>query len=116
MKKEMIKTVTFCDACGKEYDYAHQCMKCGREFCYDCKDKYGIEYPHAVRFGGSGDGFYCLACDEELRKIPDRSKNTQIHQAYLKISSLRLEWKRLCEEFGCREKMVEAELQKLLKS
>lgn len=114
MKKEVTKTVEFCDACGKEYDYPRHCLKCGRAFCYECSKEYGIEYPHAVHFGGSDDGFYCKACDEELRKIPDRSKTTKIHQAYLKISSLRLEYKRWYEELDVREKQAEAELKDLL--
>lgn len=115
MKKELTKVVEFCDACGKEDDYPLHCKKCGRAFCYDCSKKYGIEYSHAVHFMGSGDGFYCNACDEELRKIPDRSRTTQIHQAYLKISSLRSEEKRLYAELEIKERKAEAELKALLR-
>ncbi|KKK54476.1 hypothetical protein LCGC14_3084340 [marine sediment metagenome] len=114
MKKEITKTVEFCDACEKQCDYPRHCMKCGRAFCYECSKKYGVEYPHAVHFSGSDDGFYCMSCDEELRKIPDRSKATQIHQAYLGISSLRLEYKRLYAELEIREKEVETKLKNLI--
>lgn len=114
MKKDITKTVEFCDACGKEEPYPRHCTKCARAFCYGCSTQYTVEYPHSVHFGGSGDGCYCIACDEELRKIPDRSGATRLHQAYLKVASLRLEEKRLYGELEKREHEVEEELQKLL--
>ena len=114
MKKEITKTVEFCDACGKECQYPSHCRECGRAFCYDCSKEYSVTYLHGVHFGGSGDGCYCIACDEALRKIPDRSKETKLHQAYLKISSLRLEYNKLYEDIDKRTKVAEAELKGLL--
>ena len=65
MKKTIKKEVTFCDNCEKE-TYVEPCLRCGVEHCWKCKEIESVEYGHAVYFQGSGDGYYCKACDEFL--------------------------------------------------
>lgn len=105
-KKTMIEQV-FCDVCGANTWDGNACQRCGKHFCYDCREAHCIEYSHAVHFSGSGDGLYCTDCDKELRETGDKK-----HQLYLKIKSLCDEAKGWNEDFMARCKTTEAELEK----
>lgn len=85
MKKTINKEVRFCDQCGKEDSYPDACLCCGAEMCYDCKEKHGVYYTHAIYCSGSGDGFYCKPCDQKLTA----DGNDKLHLAYRAIKSLK---------------------------
>ena len=104
-------TVHVCHSCGADCDYPYVCGGCGQPFCFSCRDK-GIEYPHAVFFSGSDDGFYCKPCDRKL----SRRSSDQVYLAYRKIGELRAEAKRWNEDFEKRTKAAQEELQRLRKT
>ncbi len=110
MKKKITKEATFCDNCGKE-TYVAVCLRCGAEHCYDCQKKIGVEYTHAVNFSGSGDGYYCVACDSFLRKRGGDS----LHTAYLGIKRLKNEARGFYDDFKERSDKAEEKAAKLLK-
>ena len=109
MKRDVLKTASFCDACGKEYPYPQKCKRCGKEFCFDCNKVCGVDYRHGVHFSGSGDGYYCTECDIGLK----RSGSDKLHSAYLKIKTLRHEEKLFWEDFKERTEIAEAEIKRL---
>lgn len=85
MKKEILKTVSFCDSCGKEDQYLEKCLSCGIEHCSSCQQKgCGKRYRHGVNYGGPGDGYYCIKCDAKLSE----SKQDPLHNAYVAIANL----------------------------
>lgn len=106
MKKKISKEVQFCDKCDKEDSYPTPCLLCGTEMCYECKQKHGTSYNHAVYFQGSGDGFYCHSCDEKLRS----TGTNKLHSAYLKIKNLRQELELWSADFKGRQAVAENEL------
>ncbi len=112
MKKIVSKQTHFCDMCGKEDDYPHVCMNCGKEMCYDCRKKHGVEYTQGVHFSGSGDGYYCKECD---LKLTTNGKD-KLHAAYRAITSLRLENKAYWNNFEKRSKEAESTLQSCIAS
>lgn len=107
MKKKVTKTVILCDSCHKE-DYTQKCLGCGKDFCYECRQKKGVEYAHGVYFSGSYDGFYCHACDKSNAKFA-------IHQAYAAIRDLRTEADQWQKDFNRRKDDAENLVKKLLK-
>jgi len=105
MKKEVMVEKTFCDVCGKEASGYQKCMSCGKDLCYDCYKTSAVGYTHGVHFGGSGDGIYCLECDEKLLKSGDK-----LHAAYRVIKSLRNEVSGFYADFEKRAKEAEERL------
>lgn len=103
-------TVTVCDGCGKDCDYATKCLGCGKAFCYECRKIAGVEYTHAVYFSGSGDGFYCNPCDARLS-----TNGNALHSAYRAIKRLRDEAKAWGADFDGRIKESEDRLKRLAK-
>lgn len=93
MKKKVTIEQVFCDFCGKPAGHV-KCISCGKDFCYDCLDLNAVEYKHSVYFSGSGDGTYCLTCNEEKLMNGD-----PLHRAYRKIQSLRNELTGFQEDF-----------------
>ena len=110
MKKKINIEQAFCDVCGKEASGFNCCDICGKDFCYDCRDKYSIQYKHAVNFSGSGDGFYCLECDKKALESGDKK-----HSLYRAIKALRNEEAGWYEDFRKRQKKVEEELERMNK-
>ena len=108
MKKTVMKEVTCCDCCGKE-EYLTACINCGVEHCYDCEKTEGKKYVHAVHFSGSGDGYYCKKCDDELTS----SDSNPRHIAYRKIESLRNEANAWSVDFKARANKAESEVNAL---
>ena len=108
MKKNINKEVTVCDKCGKE-NYVEACLNCAVEMCYECRIKHGVSYSYGVFFQGSGDGFYCNACDDKLNK----SKSDKRHNAYTSIRNLRVEHESWSEDFRQRSSDAEKRLEKL---
>lgn len=112
MKKTVTKEVYVCDCCDREEVYAHNvCLKCGKQYCYDCRKDMGIEYAHDVYCTGSGDGFYCHPCDKELTA----AGTDQIHSTYRKIRALRNERLGFEAEFEKRRKEATEKLERLQK-
>lgn len=109
MKKIVQREVHACDVCGAEHDWPQVCMKCGKELCYNCRDKEGVTYECAVFHSGSGDGFYCKPCDKELTK----SRSDKKHNAYRCIQSLRDEQEGWSTDFRKRTKVAEELVQSL---
>ena len=99
MKKLVELEATFCDGC-KERTYVSPCLRCGIEHCWKCCKSLGTEYRYLCYGSGSGDGYYCRACDLILSQL-----NTPMHRAYRKIASLQQEnelfyadWKQRCKD------------------
>lgn len=109
MKKTISREVNVCDFCNSEADCYHRCRLCKKDVCYTCKDGcVGIEYRHGVYMQGSGDGFYCSACDAKARKSGDK-----LHAAYLAVQCLRNEAAGWGADFDKRRKAAEEVLDKL---
>ena len=81
MKKTVKKEVSICDECGKQ-GCLHECMICGKDYCYECFKVIGIKFSHSVRCSGSGDGEYCAECVE-------KNSSDELIIAYQAIQSLR---------------------------
>lgn len=105
MKKKVTKTVVICDSCHKE-DYTQKCLGCGKDFCYDCQTKKGVTYSAGVFTSGSGDGFYCHACDKS-------NETFAVHQAFAAIRDLRVELDRWNQDFNKRKIAAEAHLEEI---
>ena len=98
-----------CDICERKAHSWNKCLLCGIDLCYDCIKSKAKQYNHSVNFSGSGDGIYCLPCDNKARKTDD-----PLHSAYLLIEGLRNEESGWCEDFKKRSKKAEATLQTLI--
>jgi hypothetical protein len=109
MKKPLTIQQSYCDFCGEKASGYQLCLSCGRDFCYDCARKHGVEYNHGVHCAGSGDGLYCLECDQKMREKGDR-----LHSAYVKIHILREQEKSFYEDFKTRCEAAENELKTIL--
>lgn len=95
-----------CDQCGEYASY--ECLTCHSDMCYECSESKGVKYPHSLHFSGSGDGFYCLKCDRDLRETGTSS----LHTAYLTIQSLRVEEKEFYTDLKIRAERAENELKR----
>lgn len=104
MKKEKIVSVTICDGCGSSESVYYHCLKCGKDFCYECKSSGKvIEYKQGIYVSGSNDGVYCSECNAELMKNP-----SPLFSAYLKIAELRQELEIWSKDFTHRKEKSEA--------
>lgn len=108
MKKTKTIESAVCDFCGAE-DCFYQCIECGKDICWDCRDKEGVQYPHSVKCSGTGDGYYCHACNSTSR--------TPLHTSYLRVRALRLESEAYWQDFRKRcdeaEKSVKCQLERM---
>lgn len=109
MKKQVTVDQCFCDFCGKEASGYSKCLSCGKDVCYDCQKTKVKEYRHAINVMGSGDGLYCLECNDKLLGNGDK-----LHSAYCKIESLRNEAKAWSEDFRKRSSDAENALKALV--
>lgn len=107
MKRTQTVEATICDFCQKEPAY-YKCKGCGKDIGFKCKPIHAKEYAHAVYFGGSDDGLYCLECDKRLTAIGD-----PLHAAYRVIGFLRDESRGWSEDFKKRADKAEANLKRL---
>ncbi len=98
-----------CDFCGKEESY-HKCITCGKDICSDCRKTKAVVYPHSIYCSGGYDGTYCHACD-----LTQADNPTTLWLAYVKIATLRGEFKRWQEDFDSRVNNAEAEVKRLVK-
>lgn len=110
MKREVLKMVKFCDACESEDSIYYECVSCGKNFCYNCKQKnsVGQEFRHAVHFSGSFDCFLCMDC-----LASPTPKTKEILAAYLKIQQLTEEekswyecFRKRCEDAETKVKVI----------
>ena len=108
MKKSILKEVTFCDCCDKE-GYVVQCIRCGIEHCWKCRESQGKNYTYSVWCSGSGDGYYCNECDEVLMK----TEKSELHSAYVNINNLKKERIKLLKDIDSRCKLAEIELEQI---
>ena len=109
MKKEITVLQSFCDVCGKEAGGYTVCLRCGKEFCYECKKTETVEYRYAISFSGSGDGLYCINCDAILIK----TKADKKHMAYRRLAMLRAEYDGWRADFKDRSNKAENDLKLL---
>lgn len=110
MKKTVNKEVHFCDKCNAEQVYGFdECLCCGVEHCYECKKTEGRKYSHGVHVSGSGDGYYCNACDAKLLS----SGEDKLHSAYRRVASLRAEAIAWSDGFDRRRNAAEMALSEL---
>jgi hypothetical protein len=105
MKKQMLEIKHFCDICKKESNEWNCCNNCGKNICYECKKTEAKEYTHSVWASGSGDGLYCLQCDQELI-VSGNAK----HAAYRTIESLKRESNGFYTDFKSRAEKAELKL------
>lgn len=106
-KKRKYVDYNQCDFCCSEEDCYSKCLTCGKDVCYECKKTVGVSYEHSVFWGGSGDGFYCYACDAITK--------SKIHTAYRLIRALRLEGQGFNAEFSLKAKEANKYVEQLLK-
>jgi hypothetical protein len=107
MKKQMMRTVQFCDECGKESEYGPTCCGCGRVFCHDCSKKIH-NYNAGVYHSGSGDVSWCPSCHCKAY-----SKKDPLLMAYRKVAKLRDEADRMHKRFEARKQVAESNAEKL---
>lgn len=105
MKNQKTIDVAVCDFCGENDDCYSHCEDCKKDVCYDCEKTRGVEYAHSVYCTGSGDGWYCSACDAISK--------TKKHTAYMSIRSLILESRAFYDDFRKRSDAADAALKKL---
>lgn len=105
MKRTIEKEVTICDNCKAE-SYVSRCLSCGTEHCWRCRESCGREYHQALYISGSGDGYYCKACDAKLTQSGDK-----LHAAFQKIETLQRESTAWNENFEQRRQNAEQELE-----
>lgn len=98
--------VCICDFCNEDGHEWQPCLGCGKHFCYDCGESKAVTYSHAVHFGGTGDGRYCLDCNTSCA-------NTELHSAYNAIRSLKHEAEGWSSDFRKRSDLAEARLKQL---
>jgi len=110
MKKTILKEVDFCDECGTETWYVNTCLRCSKDYCYDCGKERVLTYHPSALHGGSGDGHYCRPCDIALCE----SKDDPLHQAYLAVRALKDEQQRRYAEWDKRRKAAELRVEMLL--
>ena len=103
MKKTITQEREICDFCDENDASYMRCMGCRKAMCYDCRKIHAKEYAHAVHFGGSEDGLYCLECDTRLIT----ANNDKLHRAYRTVEALRAESKAWWEEFKVRSDKAE---------
>ncbi len=107
MKKQQMRDVFVCDHCGTTRDWHMDvCLACGVMHCTDCQKTQGHEYPHALHVCGSGDGYYCNACDTKLL----RDGSDKRHAAYVRIATLRTEAQAWNKDFRARQEAAEKAL------
>lgn len=107
MKEQRMRDVYVCDNCGATQDWhMDACLSCGVMHCRECQETQGHEYPHALHVSGSGDGYYCNACDTKLL----RDGGDKRHAAYVRIAALRIEARAWHEDFDVRRKSAEKAL------
>lgn len=110
MRKTVQKEVAYCDKCGAECEFGiTDCLRCGVGHCYECSKTEGKRYSHGVNFSGSGDGYYCRACDVDLTKIGGDKR----HAAYRAVESLQLERNAWATDFQRRKEVAEAAVKAL---
>ena len=93
MKRRKEIEINVCENCGKEEQYAKECMGCDKAFCYDCKCSYGKEFSILVYGGCSADGYFCNKCISE----PPNMRAKELLEAYLVVDRQRLEIKWLSD-------------------
>jgi hypothetical protein len=108
MKKVMRKEVEFCDGCNAE-TYVTACMKCGVDHCWQCQEKWGVEYAHGVYVKGSGDGYWCKPCDVQMSE----SGSDELYLAYVAIRQVRDEMIAFNAEWSQRKDAAESRLKQL---
>ena len=112
MKKAITKTVSVCDQCGTdEHVYTH-CLRCGKEYCFECRKVHGTEYQHGVNVSGSGDGYYCNECNAILMN----TKEDPLFNAYQLIQQLKREASGFYREFKKRQDHAEETIKRLLQN
>lgn len=109
MKRLTEVELTFCDACGKQ-SWVTTCLACHADHCWECEKVLGVLYQHGVYASGSGDGYYCAACDARLT----REGTDPQHRAYRVVRALKDEAKAWGADFERRTKIAEARVQACL--
>ena len=107
MKKTITQEIEACDIC--EHSAFYTCLNCGKQFCWDCAEKFGKEYNSGVYFT-SGSGFYCRVCD----KILSSSGMDVLHNAYKAIEETAIEFDAINAQMTAKKNFVEQQLEKLL--
>lgn len=90
MEKKVLKGVKFCDKCGTDDSVYHRCVRCGKDFCFNCAEKEGTDYPAGVHHSGSGDCFFCHDC-ESAAAGPSVDPYRELLAAYKAMVALRKE-------------------------
>ena len=111
MKKTIQVEAIVCDKCGDGRDLhsCYSCLNCGMDMCYGCLEKYGIKYSYAVYFSGSGDGYYCINCDNKLKT----SGKDELWNAYFRIHLLKKKSERFGKNFQFLAKQAEKDVEKI---
>lgn len=105
MEIEVLEKRRHCDFCdNKEHSY-YKCLGCGKDACYECKKTQGVEYPHALYFGGSDDGWYCTICNA--------TSQDELLVGYKAIKSMRDELSQFNAAFKVRSDQAEKTLKRL---
>ena len=65
MKKISEVEQAHCDRCDK-VNYLNVCLGCLAEYCWDCSKIEGKTFQGGVYHSGSGDGFFCNSCINNL--------------------------------------------------
>lgn len=111
MKRTVEKVVEICDFCQEQeaWSVSYKCRSCGKVACYDCGKRVGTEFPHAVFFSGSDDGFYCVPC-----QTAPSPASAPLLRAYREIQAIRAHFKAREVEDKTRIDAAEGEVRRLL--
>lgn len=106
IETQEVQVIT-CDLCGKDEAFSEcRCMGCGKDICWNCRQKVAVKYDDGVFYMSSRDAIYCPACDASLKDDP-------LHMAYVAIKNLRAESDAWGEEFTKRKDAAQDHLCKV---
>lgn len=111
MKATVSVETHLCDVC-KAQTYPYVCLRCGKEFCYECSKKEALTFRHAVYFQGGGDGLYCKPCVVILGSTATGGPDP-LFVAFCKVRDLRLELEAYTKGFEARREQAEKELERI---
>jgi len=111
MKKTITIEIDCCDveSCGREVSARYPCMNCGVVHCHNCRKTQGVVYNHRIYGCGTGDAYYCNACDALLRK----QGADVLHNAYTSLGKIRKEIDEFVISMEQRASIVEDVIKKL---
>lgn len=109
VKRTETVVVEICDLCQTNHAWSSRsCQSCGKAMCYDCGEKYLIDYQGELFIRSSKDFRYCTDCNAKLTAAP-----TPLFAALRELKALNAEVKAWNEDFCKRRKAAQDRIEEL---